>query len=43
MSLLYLRSWLTWALGDTCLHAWEVLAKILDSAEAQGILCDIGM
>ncbi|PSR76313.1 hypothetical protein PHLCEN_2v8545 [Hermanssonia centrifuga] len=29
--------------GDTCLHSWEVLAKILDSAEAQGILCDIGM
>lgn len=25
------------------LHSWEVLAKILESEEAQGILCDIGM
>ncbi|KAJ7504473.1 hypothetical protein B0H11DRAFT_518662 [Mycena galericulata] len=29
--------------GDTVLHSWEVLAKILTSEEAQGIVCDIGM
>lgn len=29
--------------GDTCLHSWEVLGKILSSKEATGILCDIGM
>ncbi|KDQ26751.1 hypothetical protein PLEOSDRAFT_1093786 [Pleurotus ostreatus PC15] len=29
--------------GDTVLHSWEVLAKILASEEAMGILCDIGM
>ncbi|KAJ7155494.1 hypothetical protein C8R43DRAFT_1000118 [Mycena crocata] len=29
--------------GDTVLHSWEVLAKILASDEAQGIVCDIGM
>ncbi|KAI0683830.1 glutamine-dependent NAD(+) synthetase with GAT domain-containing protein [Cytidiella melzeri] len=29
--------------GDTCLHSWEVLAKILESEETEGILCDIGM
>lgn len=29
--------------GDTCLHSWEVLAKILTSEEAQGIVCDVGM
>ncbi|KAL0953696.1 hypothetical protein HGRIS_004890 [Hohenbuehelia grisea] len=29
--------------GDTCLHSWEVLAKILASDEATGIVCDIGM
>ncbi|CCM00736.1 uncharacterized protein FIBRA_02776 [Fibroporia radiculosa] len=29
--------------GDTALHSWEVLSKILESDEAQGILCDIGM
>ncbi|KAJ7252716.1 hypothetical protein B0H12DRAFT_608849 [Mycena haematopus] len=29
--------------GDTVLHSWEVLAKILASEEAQGIVCDIGM
>ncbi|KAJ3551159.1 hypothetical protein NM688_g4877 [Phlebia brevispora] len=29
--------------GDTCLHSWEVLAKILDSEEVKGMLCDIGM
>ncbi|KAF7356679.1 Glutamine-dependent NAD(+) synthetase [Mycena venus] len=29
--------------GDTVLHSWEVLAKILDSEEAQGIVCDVGM
>ncbi|OSX63936.1 hypothetical protein POSPLADRAFT_1137746 [Postia placenta MAD-698-R-SB12] len=29
--------------GDTCLHSWEVLAKILESEDTQGILCDIGM
>lgn len=29
--------------GDTVLHSWEVLVKILQSEEAQGIICDIGM
>ncbi|KAF8647718.1 hypothetical protein AX16_006554 [Volvariella volvacea WC 439] len=29
--------------GDTVLHSWEVLAKILASEEAIGIVCDIGM
>lgn len=29
--------------GDTVLHSWEVLAKILSSGDAMGIICDIGM
>ncbi|KAI0322768.1 glutamine-dependent NAD synthetase with GAT domain-containing protein [Amylostereum chailletii] len=29
--------------GDTVLHSWEVLAKILVSDEAKDIVCDIGM
>jgi predicted amidohydrolase len=29
--------------GDTVLHSWEVLGKILQSEEAQDIVCDIGM
>ncbi|KDQ51052.1 hypothetical protein JAAARDRAFT_41517 [Jaapia argillacea MUCL 33604] len=29
--------------GDTILHSWEVLAKILASEEATDIVCDIGM
>ncbi|OWZ68719.1 NAD+ synthetase [Cryptococcus neoformans] len=29
--------------GDTMLHSWEVLAKILQSEEAKDIVCDIGM
>ncbi|KAK7687710.1 glutamine-dependent NAD(+) synthetase [Cerrena zonata] len=29
--------------GDTCLHSWEVLGKILTSEDAKGIVCDIGM
>ncbi|GLB41773.1 putative NAD synthetase family protein [Lyophyllum shimeji] len=29
--------------GDTVLHSWEVLAKILASDETLGIVCDIGM
>ncbi|KAK7466402.1 glutamine-dependent NAD(+) synthetase [Stygiomarasmius scandens] len=29
--------------GDTVLHSWEVLAKILASEEATDIVCDIGM
>lgn len=29
--------------GDTVLHSWEVLAKILQHEGAQGIICDIGM
>jgi NAD+ synthase (glutamine-hydrolysing) len=29
--------------GDTVLHSWEVLARILSSEEAMGIVCDIGM
>ena len=30
-------------LGDTVLHSWEVLAKILSSDETVGIVCDLGM
>ncbi|KAK7060897.1 glutamine-dependent NAD(+) synthetase [Paramarasmius palmivorus] len=30
-------------MGDTVLHSWEVLAKILASEEATGIVCDVGM
>ncbi|KAF9531775.1 hypothetical protein CPB83DRAFT_848706 [Crepidotus variabilis] len=29
--------------GDTVLHSWEVLAKILSSDETMGIVCDFGM
>ncbi|KIM56030.1 hypothetical protein SCLCIDRAFT_133456 [Scleroderma citrinum Foug A] len=29
--------------GDTVLHSWEVLAKILSGDDTMGILCDIGM
>lgn len=29
--------------GDTVLHSWEVLAKLLASEETQGIVCDLGM
>jgi hypothetical protein len=29
--------------GDTVLHSWEVLAKILASDETLGIVCDLGM
>ncbi|ORY31916.1 hypothetical protein BCR39DRAFT_524532 [Naematelia encephala] len=29
--------------GDTFLHSWEMLATILQSEEAQDIVCDIGM
>ncbi|KAJ3881252.1 hypothetical protein F5051DRAFT_397582 [Lentinula edodes] len=29
--------------GDTVLHSWEVLAKILGSEETSGIVCDLGM
>ncbi|TPX50418.1 NAD+ synthase (glutamine-hydrolysing) [Synchytrium endobioticum] len=29
--------------GDTYLHSWEVLAKLLDHPICQDILCDIGM
>ncbi|KAJ7890630.1 hypothetical protein B0H14DRAFT_2690144 [Mycena olivaceomarginata] len=44
----YVKPWHTTPLadsfpGDTVLHSWEVLAKILTSEEAQGIVCDIGM
>ena len=31
------------ATGDTVLHSWEVLAKILAGDETMGIVCDIGM
>ena len=34
---------LTPMIGDTVLHSWEVLAKILESPDTDGILCDIGM
>lgn len=30
-------------IGDTVLHSWEVLAKLLSSEETMGIVCDIGM
>ncbi|KAI5478009.1 hypothetical protein MNV49_005701 [Pseudohyphozyma bogoriensis] len=29
--------------GDTFLHSWQSLAKIIDSEEAQGIVVDVGM
>ncbi|KAH6915858.1 hypothetical protein BKA70DRAFT_1253990 [Coprinopsis sp. MPI-PUGE-AT-0042] len=29
--------------GDTVLHSWEILLKILESDATEGILCDIGM
>jgi hypothetical protein len=29
--------------GDTVLHSWEVLAKILSSDITMNIVCDIGM
>jgi NAD+ synthase (glutamine-hydrolysing) len=29
--------------GDTVMHSWEVLSKILHSEEAKDIVCDIGM
>lgn len=29
--------------GDTTLHSWEVLAKILASEDTMEIVCDIGM
>jgi NAD+ synthase (glutamine-hydrolysing) len=37
------RNLLSVVLGDTALHSWEVLIKILQSEEAQGIVCDVGM
>lgn len=30
-------------IGDTVLHSWEVLAKILSSDVTMDIVCDIGM
>ncbi|TIA90965.1 hypothetical protein E3P99_01305 [Wallemia hederae] len=29
--------------GDTILHSWEILAKLLRDEETHGIICDIGM
>ncbi|CED83047.1 glutamine-dependent nad synthetase with gat domain-containing protein [Phaffia rhodozyma] len=29
--------------GDTMMHSWEVLADIIDSEDAQDIVCDVGM
>ena len=29
--------------GDTFLHSWEMLARIIDHPECQDILCDVGM
>jgi len=29
--------------GDTVLHSWEVLAKILAYEDAMDIVCDVGM
>ena len=34
---------LTISSGDTVLHSWEVLAKILASEDVTDIICDIGM
>lgn len=31
------------ATGDTVLHSWEVLAKILAGEDTVGIVCDLGM
>lgn len=29
--------------GDIFLHQWEMLARIIQSEAAQGIVCDVGM
>lgn len=29
--------------GDTILHSWEILAKLLQDDHTHGIICDIGM
>jgi len=29
--------------GDTHLHSWQVLVKILESEDAMGMLVDVGM
>lgn len=29
--------------GDTILHSWEILAKILTNPDCRDIVCDIGM
>lgn len=34
---------LTLDLGDTILHSWEILAKILTNPDCRDIVCDIGM
>lgn len=37
-------SWmLAYLIGDTVLHSWEVLAKILAHDDVKDIVCDIGM
>ena len=36
-------AWSQPSLGDTVLHSWEVLGKILESEEVSDILCDVGM
>ena len=38
-----LRGFISLASGDTVLHSWEILAKLLQSEVATDILCDVGM
>jgi hypothetical protein len=42
-TLLLRMSKFTITIGDTYLHAWEVLAEILKSDEAKDMILDIGM
>jgi hypothetical protein len=48
-SLKVLSTWLVPGLltrteaGDTVLHSWEVLAKILAYEDAMDLVCDVGM
>jgi predicted amidohydrolase len=43
VALMHCRRYAESCSGDTILHSWEVLAKILQSEEAKGIVCDVGM
>ena len=30
-------------IGDTTLHSWEIMGRLLESDDTKGVLCDIGM